>query len=143
METPTKITSEFFSKRLVALCLRSGLGGFPKDALDQRILQKSAALVIGSTGEYSQAEVDAKLRLWLSEVCPIQKMDHVTVRRWLVDSGFLTRQPDGSHYQVPADPAPGLFDPEVDQIDVRAAIQAAREEQERRKREFIEKARAR
>jgi hypothetical protein len=139
METTTKITSEYFSKRLVELCLRSGLGGFPKDALDQRILQKSAALVIGSAGEYSQAEVDAKLRLWLSEVCPIQKMDHVTVRRWLVDSGFLTRQPDGSHYQVPSDPVLGQFDAAVDQVDVRAVIQAAREAQERRKREFMEK----
>ena len=46
MNTTQSLSAEQFSKRLVNLCLRSGLGGMPKDETDQHILLKSAVLLV-------------------------------------------------------------------------------------------------
>jgi hypothetical protein len=134
--------SEQFSKRLANLCLRSGLTGMPKDEIDQHILLKSAVLLIHASGPLTEKEINEKLQVWLTQVCVIKNFDRVTLRRWLVDTGYLSRNSDGSSYQVaqPA-PRPDLFDPSVDQIDILETIQAAREEMERRKQAFLNKAR--
>jgi hypothetical protein len=44
MNNDRRITREYFIKRLIDLCLRSGLSGYPTDIIDQHILFKSAAL---------------------------------------------------------------------------------------------------
>ncbi len=141
MDNRQPMTTEQYTKRLVNLCLRSGLAGMPKDELDQHILLKSASLLIGSNKTLSEREVTDQLFVWLTQVCVIKNFDRVTLRRYLVDFGYLTRNSNGSEYQVanPA-PRPELFAPEVDQIDPVEVIRAAREEMERRKQEFINKA---
>lgn len=141
MNNNQPLTRDIFIKRLTNLCLRSGLSGFPKDELDQHILLKSAVLVIGKTDNAGEQEINEKLKRWINEVAQIDKMDHGTVRRWLIDTGYLTRAKDGSSYQVsPAGPYAQLFDPSIDQLDVVAVIADAREEIARRKREYLEKA---
>ena len=136
-----KMNSEQFTKRLVNLCLRSGLVGMPKDEADQNILLKSAALLVNTSGSLSEKEINEKLQLWLLQVCQIKFFDHVTLRRWMVDAGYLTRSNDGTGYQVAAPgPRPDLFDNSVDQINPLAAISSAREEIERRKQAFLAKA---
>lgn len=140
MNANQKLTSEQFTKRLVNLCLRSGLVGIPKDETDQHILLKSAALLIKATGPLSEAEVTRQLQVWLTQVCVIKNFDRVNLRRWMIDAGYLTRSSNGTSYQVAQPgPCPDLFDPCVDQIDVIAAIQSARDEMERRKQAFIAK----
>lgn len=135
------VTKEIFIKRIADLCLKSGLLGLPKDERDAHILLKSMMLLIGPSGDLSQKEVDETLKTWIREVSlKIEGLDHVTLRRWLVDFGYLTRNPDGTHYRgVPGGPRPEFFDPAVDQIDLLAAVKAAQEEMERRKREFMER----
>jgi hypothetical protein len=138
------ITKEYFSKRLVDLCLRSGLAGFPKDDVDQHILLKSAALIIGPSGAFTEREIDEKLKFWINNVSQIQKLDHATLRRRLIDTGYLTRNKDGSAYQVSESaPRAELFESGIDQIDVVEVITNAREEIARRKREYMQKARGR
>jgi len=48
------ISRSYFIKRLIDLCLRSGLSGFPKNNRDQYILFKSAVLIIGKAGIYTE-----------------------------------------------------------------------------------------
>ena len=141
MNTQPKFTTEQFSKRLANLCLRSGLAGMPKDEMDQHILLKSAALIVPTAGSLTEKEINEALQVWLTQVCVIKNFDRVTLRRWLVDAGYLTRSSNGTSYQVaqPA-PRPELFDPSVDQIDILESIRAAREEIERRKQAFLAKA---
>jgi len=136
------ITSEQFTKRLVSLCLRSGLSGMPKDEADQHILLKSVVLLVGDPGPLTEKEITEKLQVWLTQVCVIKNFDRVTLRRWLVDTGYLTRSSNGTSYQV-AKPGPfqDLFEMSVDQIDILETIQAAREEMERRKKAYLEKSR--
>ena len=142
MNNREAMTREQFTKRLVNLCLRSGLGGMPKDEIDQHILLKSAILLAGGTGTFTEKEISEKLEVWLNLVCVIKNFDRVTLRRWLIDTGYLTRNNNGTGYQVanPA-PRPELFDAAVDQVDPLEVIRAAREEMERRKLAFIEKSR--
>jgi hypothetical protein len=141
MKNTGPITQEFFLKRLADLCLKSGLAGFPKDETDQHILLKSAVLVLGKPGPFTEKEVDEKLKYWIKEISRIQKMDHVTVRRFLIDTGYLTRSADGSSYQIQGPRSqPPQFEAAVDEVDVAGALKAAREEIEQRKRAYLEKA---
>jgi len=140
MKANQPISKEQFEKRLVNLCLRSGLVGFPKDELDQHIILKSAVLLIENEGCTPEKEINEILQLWFLQVCQIQNFDQVKLRRWLVDSGYLTRTSDGICYQV-VRPGPGLqyFDPGVDQVDILEVIRAAQAEIERRRKEFLDK----
>ena len=135
------ISKDQFLKRIVDLCLRSGLSGFPKDDADQHILLKSAVLIIGQPGVLTEQEINEKLRLWC-QISQIKGIDHGTLRRRLVDTGYLARSKDGSAYQVrPAGAGKYAFEAAIDQIDFTGAIAAARDEIERRKRMFMEKSR--
>jgi hypothetical protein len=135
------VSMEYFLKRLADLCLKSGLAGFPKDEVDQHILLKSAMLTFGE-GVLTESEVNDKLKVWVNQISHIKNIDHVTLRRRLVDTGYLTRSKDGAAYQRAADPRPGTFEAAIDQIDVPEALRMAREEIERRKREYLEKSKS-
>jgi hypothetical protein len=145
MTTKSSITKEYFTKRLADLCIKSGLQDLPKDLTDQHILLKSAILMVGQPGSsLTEKEVTEKLELWFLEVGQIKFLDPVTIRRTLVDRGYLTRSKDGSSYQVSQ---PGsttvTFDDEVDRLDIAEVIAGAREDIARRKREYMDKAKAR
>lgn len=141
MNNPQKITREQFTKRLVNLCLRSGLAGMPKDEADQHILLKSAVRLVQSSGPLSEKEINETLQVWLTKVCVIKNFDRVTLRRWLVDTGYLTRNNDGTGYQVAGPGArPDLFEASVDEIDILETLRSAREEMEARKQAYLAKA---
>ena len=134
------VSKEAFQNRLLTLCLRSGLIGFPKDELDQHILMKSAALTIGASGVFDESEINDRLKFWIDEVSRIPKLDHGSLRRWMVDAGYLTRARDGSRYQVSVPAAqPGLFDAEIDRLDIPALLAEGRREIERRKQAYLAK----
>ncbi len=141
MNGKTPVTKEYFCKRLVDLCVKSGLSGFPKDDLDQHILLKSAVLIVGPSASFSEREIDEKLKYWINNVGESLKIDHATLRRRLIDTGYLTRNKDGSAYQVSASGKQAdLFEAGVEQVDAVQVIANAREEIARRKREYMEKA---
>ena len=134
------ITKEFFIKRVADLCLRSGLTGFPKEDIDQQILLKSMALVIGKSHSLTEKEVNEKLQYWMLAISKIKKLDHSSLRRWLVDAGYMTRTRDGSSYQiVEHGPHDDWFAAEVETIDLAEEMQVKREEYERRKQEYLQK----
>lgn len=140
MSSHQTVTREKFKKRLVDLCLRSGLEGFPKDHVNQHILLKSAVLTLDNTGILNEREVNEKLTYWLSHIGRIKNIDHITLRRRLVDTGYLTRNNDGSCYRVsPSGSGRQLFDDTIDQLDILEVIKSGREEIARRKREYMEK----
>ena len=138
MKNIEKINSENFSKRFTTLCLRSGLAGYPKNERDLQILLKSAALTIPSGMVHTEKEIDVFLKRWALVIVEIIEIDHVSLRRSLVDYSYLTRESDGSAYQVsPTGYGPDLFAPEVDALVPGVVLQQGREEIERRKREYL------
>ena len=61
------ITRDEFNKRLVELCLKSGLTGFPRKFRDRHILLRSVALTLGAAREYTESELDDRLTFWLTD----------------------------------------------------------------------------
>jgi len=140
MKTDKPITQEYFIRRLADLCIKSGLAGFPKDETSLHILLKSAVITFGQSDQFTEKEVNAKLEAWVNDISQMKGIDHVSLRRMLVDTGYLTRTGDGSSYQIShPGPQPDLFDETINQLDIRKEIEGAQEEIARRKREFLEK----
>lgn len=131
------ITVDDFKKRLIDLCLRSGLAGFPKRQRDQHILFKSVTLIMKNYLNLTEKEVNDKLEYWLKNICEIKYFDYITLRRWLVDTGYLNRTKDGASYQVSKSEAQEyLFDDKIDQINIIEVLEKGREEIARRKRQY-------
>ncbi|MCP4872552.1 MAG: DUF2087 domain-containing protein [Proteobacteria bacterium] len=78
--------------------------------------------------------LNARLRSWLERVAPSIGVDHVSLRRYLVEVGYLDRTDDGSVYRVVTQPtgAP-RFDPRVDGVDIVSLVDEARADVERRR----------
>lgn len=142
MKNDAVITKDVFVKRLVDLCVRSGMKEFPKSEMDQHILFKSMMLTLKTGVTYTEKEINQKLSKWIDEVGgKLEMVDFGTLRRWLVDNGYLTRNRDGSVYQVSVPgPVRPVFEDAVNEVDPAEAVVNGRAEIERRKREYMEKA---
>jgi hypothetical protein len=64
-------------------------------------------------------------------------LDYVSLRRALVDEGFLHRDSSGNHYTLDLTPFSDQFDPEIRSLDLLQLISDAIKEKERRKQEFL------
>lgn len=93
-----EITAAELAERLVRICLDGPITGLPRRQRDKAIILASATLWMDPGGVYSEAEVNDKLRSWLSEICPSLGLDVVTLRRELVDRNYLDRDDSGRHY---------------------------------------------
>jgi hypothetical protein len=137
MEAQNVFTVAFFTKRLGDLCLRSGLSGLPRDEASRHVLFTSMVAALPVATPLDQAAVDACLARWI-ETSGIKELDHVTLRRSLVDAAYLDRPADGSRYSVVVDP-PGRprCEAGVAGVDLAAVLQSRREEVARRKAEYL------
>jgi hypothetical protein len=81
-------------------------------------------LLLDSGRVYREREVNELLRSWSRDVAPAIEVDHVTLRRLLVDYGHLERTADGRAYRVAFPPLAVAFALEVEAVDVRATIAA-------------------
>jgi hypothetical protein len=125
------ISPEEFVERLCLLCADRGPRRFPRRRNDREILMKSIQLLFDSRRTYTEREINAVLKGWCRDVAPAIEIDHVTLRRLLVDYGEIERTADGRAYRVGFPARPVAFDLEVDGIDVRATVAAYREYAER------------
>jgi hypothetical protein len=133
---PSKITIAEFKKRLAALCLTGR--GFPRKDRDQQILFRSVTMMLETGRDYTEQEVNEGLAGWLSQMGHSVEIDHVTLRRYLVDAGYLVRDPVGSRYRVDEDQPAGLFESGIEAVDPVAVVEAAYREAEERKRVYLE-----
>jgi hypothetical protein len=84
-------------KRLLA---NGPLTGVPRRPADQRLLVVLAAARFDPDRTYAEGEVNDTLRDWLATFCEPYGIDHVTLRRLLVDSRLLARTTSGSTYRL-------------------------------------------
>jgi hypothetical protein len=125
-----------FEVRLAEICLRRGAPGLPQLERDRAVLFKSAVLVLPAAAGLSESNVNEALKQWLAEVGRGVEIDHVALRRALVDAGWLTRSADGREYRVgDGRGAASRFAPDVDAVDPAGVVRRALEEIARRKRE--------
>jgi len=87
--------------RILKRMLANGpLTGIPKRPGDQELLARLAAARLDAGGEYTEREVNERLREWLATFVEPYGIDHVTLRRMIVDARLLVRTKSGSCYRV-------------------------------------------
>ena len=123
-----------FVERLCKLGADRGPRGFPRRRRDREILMKSIVLELDGGRDYREREINERLRAWSREVAPAIEVDHVTLRRILVDHGHLERTADGSRYRVGFPPGMVAFDVAIFDLDLRATVAAYRERSRTRAR---------
>ncbi|HOD65196.1 MAG TPA: DUF2087 domain-containing protein [candidate division Zixibacteria bacterium] len=128
-----RITAVEFRARLEALCTQRNNPGLPRRRRDQLILLGSIVreLVPGRT--YSEPDINAVIAAWLADVGRSIDIDFVSLRRQLVDEGFLARDPAGNAYRLEPQRTADLFEPETAAIDPAQAVREARERREKRR----------
>lgn len=72
---------------------------------DFDILLLSLRCEFSATREFSEREVNDKLHQWLQSTGAMLDVDHVELRRWLVDFGILSRDAYGHAYTLAPTPA--------------------------------------
>ena len=95
---PERIPAALAASRLRALA-SGGVGpGFPRRRRDLWILLHAAAQALGDA-PLSETALNDRLMFWLASLGPRVIVDHVTVRRALVDEGFAERDASGAAYR--------------------------------------------
>jgi hypothetical protein len=131
-----RIPRHEFERRLILLCVRSGMRGLPRTRRDRDILFKSIALLFTSDRIYTEAEIGSTIRLWLGAVAVRLQTDHVTLRRHLVEHGYLVRDPRGSEYRLHEPTTTGIaFESDVDAVDVLSLVIAGTQQMQRLRRD--------
>ena len=84
--------------RLAALAVKDGVSlGLLGDA-DRALVLALAAAAIAPGRVHREAEVNDILERWLAGPGAMLRTDHVELRRWLVDAGFVSRDGFGRAY---------------------------------------------
>ena len=129
------ISVEEFVERICLIGAAKGPRRFPRKRRDRQIVTKSILMTLDSARTYSELEINEAIQRWNVEVAPEISTDHVSVRRTLIDYGYLERTASGKKYRVGFPPGPVAFDLEIDDIDIRATVAAYRDQMERRAQE--------
>ena len=131
------VTAQEFAERLSLLC-GAAHAGLPRRRRDRHILLRSIVGTLNANAPYTEQLLNDALKDWISEVGAGIGVDHVTLRRYLVDAGYLRRDSRGATYEVnSAGNGEVAFDPEVAGLDPAAIVRAARERAAVRKRERV------
>ena len=120
------ISSDEFKKRLAQLCLTARTAELPRRQRDRHILLKALLLSFDAGRFYTEPEVNRLIENWLNQVGQSLEIDHVTLRRTLIDEGYLTRAPEGFAYHIGSPPdARFFFSEEVTTVDAEAVVREA------------------
>ncbi len=89
--------------RLATLVVKNGVAIGLLGEADRDLVLALAASAFGAGHDYREAEVNRILSAWLDGPGAMLRTDHVELRRWLVDAGFMAR--DGFGYAYVRGPA--------------------------------------
>lgn len=122
-------------KVLNRLLSNGPLSQMPRRRGDLEILLALAATQLRRKSPLSEAEVNEALKGWLSSFCSPYSVDHVTIRRYLVDFRLVDRNREGSTYQVVDGNINRIIDPSAQQINPERVLEEVMKEREIRKRQ--------
>ena len=123
--------AETTHQALRRLLANGPLTALPVRSADEQLLLRMAARRFQAQKKYREAEVNALLRAWLQTLSAPFGIDHVTLRRRLVDTRLLMRETSGSSYWVDAS---RLDDAALD-IEPARVLAEIRDERAARKRQ--------
>lgn len=131
------ITEKLFKSRFVPLVMGGG-SLLKKSAEDQHILFVSAMLRLEPGRTYSEGELNETLKPWSATFGDGFGLDHVTLRRHLIDAGFLLRDAAGKTYTLNVDDPPVNYDPTIAELDHEDMLQREIDEREERRRKYTQ-----
>jgi len=133
----THITDAQFRERFTALYF-SGQD-LPKKPLDRQIVLISAILGLEHGRQYSESELNAELQKWVILFGRRYSIDHVTLRRYLIDEKYIHRDNAGTAYQLGAlETLPTTFAATLQNLDLAALIANARAARELKKQHYLQ-----
>jgi hypothetical protein len=129
-----RILLDDYRKVLRDYYARDGIKPFPRRWKFRLLILFSAVRALELGLPYTEEEINDALLEWQQRRGGFLDLDHVTLRRYLVDLGFLDRNPSGSVYAVihsfleEADWDPAILDADEDGLleQVRAELEANR-----------------
>ena len=121
-------------QRVLERLLANGpLTGWPRRPDDQSLLVRLTAARFEAGRDYREAEVNDVVKEWLATFSAEYGIDHVTMRRALVDARLLVRDKSGALYRL--DDAKRDELAQLRGVEPAAVMKRAQEEREARKRE--------
>jgi hypothetical protein len=85
--------------RLAALVVKDGVSLGLLGEGDRALVLALAAVQIEAGRAHREADVNRSLEAWLAGPGAMLRTDHVELRRWLVDAGFVSRDGFGRAYR--------------------------------------------
>ncbi len=128
-------TEAQFTDRFAALIL--GGKELPKKLPDRHILFISSILKLEPGRCYTESELNDELRAWASRFGANSGLDHVSLRRYLVDEKYLTRDAAGGTYELAATDLPYTFDQSIKELDLDGLVVAAKHARELKKQQYL------
>ena len=129
------ITASQFVDRFVALTLAGR--ELPKKQLDRHILLISSILKLEPGRQYSEKEINEELQIWIIRFGRSFGLDHVTLRRYLVDEKYLARDSAGGTYALAAEGLPYTFDQSIRELDLEKLVSEAKQARELKKQQYL------
>lgn len=129
------ITQSQFIKRFCTLIL--GKSDLPKKQDDLHILLFSSIMQLDPERQYTEKEINQHLQDWTVRFGGSFGLDHVTLRRFLIDEGYIQRDVAGASYQVAKGELKYIFDPSIKELDLDEQVKQARRERDERKQQYL------
>ena len=112
----------------------------PKKPLDRQIVLISTILGLDRSRKYSESELNGELQKWVLQFGKRYNVDHVTLRRYLIDERYIVRDNAGNAYQLVAqETLPTTFDASLQNLDLAALIAEAKAARELKKQQYLKK----
>jgi len=106
----------------------------PRSRNDKLIFLALAASFLDSRTIYSETEVNEHLIEWMAHFTNPATLDHVTVRRYLVDFNFLLRDQPGTSYRTNQSIINNAIEPAARSIQPRLIMEEIERARKSRKR---------
>ena len=135
MSSSHHITREAFASTFPRLI--EGRLLLPKKRSELQMLLISVTLTFEPGRIYSEPRVNEHIREWVSRFGSDLSVDHVTLRRYLIDEGILIRDEFGSSYQLNDETPFFSFDPSIRNLDLEGLVAQAQKARAARKRAFL------
>ena len=126
------MTPEEFTRRLSKLALRDGMTFATLATLgvnDRSVVVATIAAKFDPAALYAEPEVNQRLKDWLASIAANVATDHVSLRRWLVDTQVLSRTDECTDYRL-APAALGRLRDIAKSLDCQAIAERVRLEDE-------------
>jgi hypothetical protein len=129
------LTESQFTDRFAALVLAGR--ELPKKHLDRHVVLISSILKLEPGRQYPEKEINEELQIWIIHFGRSFGLDHVTLRRYLVDEKYLVRDPAGGTYKLAAGGLPYTFDDSICQLDLEQLVTEAKQARELKKQQYL------